>query len=130
MFTKKVREFTKACEENLPSKPMMIPKEKINFVGQMVFDEIEELKGSTTISEQADALVDAMYYLLDTAVKHGMNLDPIFDIVHETNLKKIVNGKVLRREDGKVIKPKDWQDPNVLIKKEIQRQQNEGSFIS
>ena len=130
MFTKKVREFTKACEKRLPCGPVMISKEKIDFVERMVFDEIEELKASTTIHEQADALVDTMYYLLDTAVKHGMNLDSIFDIVHEANLKKIVNGKVLKREDGKVIKPKDWQDPNTLIKKEIQRQQNEGSFIS
>ena len=42
----------------------------------------EELEEARDITEQADALVDAIYYICDTAVRHGMNLDRIFEIVH------------------------------------------------
>src|SRR3989338_5086048 len=59
------------------------------------------------IGAQADAMVDAWYYMLDTAAKHGINLSTVFDVVHEANMNKRdpVSGKFLRREsDGKVIK--------------------------
>ena len=128
MYASKVRKFTQATETSLPNHPQMFSLEKINFIRQMVFDEMDELMSAKNVDEQADALVDAIYYLLDSAVRHGINLDPIFDIVHQANMNKIVNGKVLRREDGKILKPPGWQDPGVLLNKEIDRQKQKGAF--
>jgi len=102
--------------------------EKITFITNMVADEMKELRESKTIAEQADALVDAVYYLCDSAVRHGVNLDPLFRIVHNANLKKIVNGSVLRRSDGKILKPADWEDPEEALSAEIQRQIQDGAF--
>jgi len=81
------------------------------------------------VSAQADAMVDAWYYMLNTASKHGINLSKLFDIVHDANMNKRdpLTGKFIRREtDGKVIKPEGWKEPD--IEGEIKRQMEEGSW--
>jgi predicted HAD superfamily Cof-like phosphohydrolase len=65
------------------------------------------------IADQADALVDAIYYINDCAAKHGMDLDLCLEEVHGANLRKVdpLTGKVIRREDGKILKPEGWSGP-------------------
>lgn len=85
-------------------------------------DDPDELK-----AQQYDAFVDAMYYMYNAAAKKGVNLDRIFDVVHQSNLKKRWNdGLYHRNMMGKVIKPPEFEDPDVRA--EIQRQANHGSF--
>ena len=128
MYTSLVREFTIACEKELPDRPQRLDSSRIAFIRKMVNDELDELEQARETWEQADALVDAVYYLCDTAVRHGMNLDPLFQLVHQANLAKLVDGKVLRREDGKILKPAGWTDPAPLLQAEIERQAREGAF--
>jgi predicted HAD superfamily Cof-like phosphohydrolase len=80
-------------------------------------------------AEQADALVDIEYYVLNAACKKGMNLTALFDVVHAANMAKRdpATGKFLMREDGKIIKPVGWVGPNLV--KEIVRQIEEGSWL-
>ncbi len=127
-YTSTVREFTLACNDNLPEYPIQISPTQISFIKQMIDDEMRELSEAGTVPEQADALIDAIYYLCDCAVKHGINLDPLFSIVHAANMEKVINGKVIRREDGKIMKPEDWQDPKPLLEGEISRQLADGAF--
>ena len=80
---------------------------------------------------QGDALVDAWYYSLNVAARHGVNLSSIFDLVHNANMAKKdpVTNKFLKREsDGKIMKPKGWKSPD--IEAEMVRQTREGSFTS
>ncbi|HMB00877.1 MAG TPA: HAD family hydrolase [Spirochaetota bacterium] len=128
MYTSKVREFTRACQDNLPERPRLMTREQIAFIKKMVNDELEELEQARDITEQADALADAVYYICDVAVRHGINLDPLFTIIHQANMNKIINGKVRRRDDGKILKPEGWQDPGPRLENEIRRQQREGAF--
>ena len=73
------------------------------------------------MAEQYDSFVDAWYYMLNTAVKKGANLDSIFDVVHGANMaKRFPDGTFHRREDGKVLKPPGWAEPNIVG--EIQKQ--------
>jgi len=129
MYSEKVREFTKACcDGDVPEKPILLSEEKVSFIKNMVNDEMQELAEAGNITEQTDALVDAIYYICDTAARHGMNLDPLFEIVHRANMQKVVDGKVIRRQDGKIMKPDTWQDPEPLLLEETARQEREGSF--
>lgn len=127
-YTSQVREFSQACDNTLPKSPRKMTSEGIAFIRQMVDDEMDELEKAETITEQADALVDAIYYICDFAVHHGINLDPLFDIVHRANMQKVVGGKVIQRQDGKVLKPAGWKDPSPKLEAEITRQIREGSF--
>jgi len=67
------------------------------------------------IAQQNDAMVDAWYYMLNAAAKNGTNLSRIFDVVHGANMaKKWPDGTFHKREDGKVIKPDTWREPDVV----------------
>ncbi len=127
-YTTQVREFTKACNDNLPNHPQKMTPEGVAFIRTMVNDEMDELEQAQTVTEQADALVDAIYYICDFAVRNGVNLDPLFEIVHAANMQKVVNGKVLRREDGKILKPAGWEDPAPKLNAEMARQARDGGF--
>lgn len=77
---------------------------------------------SARIAEQADALVDILYYVENAAAKSGVDLDPIFHAVHVANeSKKFEDGKYHHNKEGKVIKPINWQAPDVetLIKDQM-----------
>jgi predicted HAD superfamily Cof-like phosphohydrolase len=80
------------------------------------------------IAEQADAMVDAAYYMYDTATGMGVNLDGVFNIVQAANMaKRDVNGKfIIRASDGKIIKPEGWKEPD--IRGEISRQMRDGAW--
>jgi hypothetical protein len=77
------------------------------------------------MAEQYDSFVDAWYYMLNSAVKKGVDLDSIFNLVHGANMaKRFPDGKFHRRqEDGKVIKPEGWKEPDIVG--EIKRQLNQ-----
>lgn len=127
-YTTSVKEFSDACNDDNPATPILMTPTAVEFIAEMVNDELEELREATDVAEQADALVDAIYYICDTAVRHGMNLDRVFDIVHGANMQKVVDGRVIRRDDGKILKPEGWQDPGPLLLDEVARQEREGSW--
>lgn len=108
---------------------------------QMLVDMIEESKDIpetkykegeegriSKIADQADALVDIEYYMLNCACKTGVNLASVFKCVHAANMAKRdpETGKFLKRDDGKIIKPLGWESPD--IEYEIQKQIKEGSW--
>jgi len=75
--------------------------------------EYKDAENNNDIVEIADALADIIYIACGTAVSYGIPLDKIFEEVHNSNMAKLVDGKPLRREDGKILKPAGWQPPNV-----------------
>jgi len=67
------------------------------------------------IAEQGDAWVDLWYYALNAFSKTGVDLSKIFEEVHNANLnKKGDDGNyIIRKHDGKILKPKNWKPANV-----------------
>lgn len=128
-YTTQVKAFSDACNDGAnPTTPQLMSADAVEFIATMVNDELDELREATDTAEQADALVDAIYYICDTAVRHGLNLDRVFDIVHGANMQKVVDGKVIRRGDGKILKPEGWVDPAPLLRAELDRQAADGSW--
>jgi predicted HAD superfamily Cof-like phosphohydrolase len=70
-----------------------------------------------------DALCDLLYVTYGAAVAFGINLHPFFQAVHQANMKKDGGGK---RHDGKVLKPKDWKEPDLegILREQIERYQS------
>lgn len=125
-----VAQFTKKHTPGLPNAPIKMDSDAIQFIENMVCSELEELSEGKTVVDQADALVDILYYIHDCAVRHGINLDPIFRIVHEANMAKIKDG-VVKDENGKVQKPEGWAEayaPEPRIDHEIRNQTVDGAF--
>jgi predicted HAD superfamily Cof-like phosphohydrolase len=64
--------------------------------------------------ETIDACFDTIWVIVGYMLSRGWDLDRIWDEGALSNLKKIdkTTGKVLKREDGKVMKPEGWQPPD------------------
>ncbi len=64
--------------------------------------------------EMIDALVDILVFVYGAANSMGVDLEPFFCEVHRSNMAKIgPEGEIIRREDGKVLKPEGWQPPRI-----------------
>lgn len=72
--------------------------------------------------ECADALADLTVVVKGTGHTMGIPVDAAFDVVHATNMAKVgPDGKVTRRDDGKVLKPAGWQPPTEGLRALVQQ---------
>lgn len=64
--------------------------------------------------ETADACFDMMWVIVGYMLSRGWNCSRIWDEGALSNLRKIDDKtkKVLKREDGKVLKPEGWKPPD------------------
>lgn len=116
---KDVMEFHRAFGQRIGEQPEL-PNVENSFERslrrKLLHEEYMEYivaENEDNIVEIADALADIIYIALGTAVSYGIPLDKIFEEVHRSNMAKLVDGKVLRREDGKIQKPEGWTAPDV-----------------
>jgi len=58
-------------------------------------------------------LADLQYVLSGMVVTFGIPMQQVFARVQQSNLSKLVNGKPLKREDGKVLKGPNYQKPDL-----------------
>jgi predicted HAD superfamily Cof-like phosphohydrolase len=79
------------------------------------FNEYLEGEANDDIVEIADALADILYIALGTAVAYGIPLDEVFNEVHRSNMSKLDpdTGLPIYREDGKVLKGKNYSPPDI-----------------
>jgi len=65
--------------------------------------------------ETLDACMDLIWVIIGYCYSRGFNIDEAWAEVARSNLDKIdpKTGKVLKREDGKVLKPEGWVGPKL-----------------
>ena len=117
-IVKSLLEFNEAFEIPKLDSPDLGPNEMIELRIKLLREEVEEYAEaarSGDLVEVLDALADIGYILAGTIINHGMQkiYDDAFNEVHRSNMAKLVDGKVIRREDGKVLKPDGWQPPQL-----------------
>ena len=117
-IVKALLEFNDAFEIPKLESPGLSSKEMIELRIKLLREEVEEYAEaalSGDLVEVLDALADIGYILAGTIINHGMQniYDDAFEEVHRSNMAKLVDGKVLRRADGKVMKPEGWQPPQL-----------------
>ena len=82
-----------------------------------------EFLAARSVPDQADAMIDLIYFAVGTLVEMGVRPETLFDIVHAANMTKLwPDGKPRFREDGKTVKPPAWVDPHDALREEIERQ--------
>ena len=77
------------------------------------FREFNDAVEHLTDEEQLKELTDLVYVCFQFAAARGWDLDRALDRVHESNMSKLVDGKPLRREDGKVLKGPNYCPPHL-----------------
>ena len=111
-----VKEFHQAFGQRIGEKPEFPDDEERKLRVKLLKEEVWEYMDGESFNdlvEVADAIADIIYIACGTAVSYGIPLDSLFAEVHRSNMAKLVDGKVIRREDGKIQKPADWTAPDV-----------------
>jgi predicted HAD superfamily Cof-like phosphohydrolase len=67
----------------------------------------------TTRQELVKEWADAQVTLSQLAWFFDIPADPAFNRVHQNNMTKLVDGKIVRREDGKILKPEGYVKPDM-----------------
>ena len=100
------------CDTAITLRLDLIEEEFIE-VTEELFDEVGSIKNDIDIAKVAKELADLLYVVYGTAGVFGIDIDAVFARVHKSNMSKLDDdGKVLRREDGKVLKSKNYQPPD------------------
>ena len=78
------------------------------------FDEFVKAMHGEDLVEIADAIMDLHYVLSGTSVSFGIPEDACFAEVQRSNMSKLgPNGEVNRRDDGKILKHKNFSPPDL-----------------
>ena len=78
------------------------------------FLELETGFTSNNITEIADGGADLVWVIMGLFSTLGINFDGIWEEVKASNMSKVSeNGKILKREDGKVLKPETYFKPDI-----------------
>ena len=100
-----VQEFHKQFEihvsptPSIPDEPTRILRKRLI---QEEFDELQEAMREKDLPSIAKELADLLYVVYGTAVSLGIDMEPVFQEVHRSNMSKVGGHK---REDGKWVKP-------------------------
>lgn len=74
------------------------------------FDEFTVACFTGDLVGMADALGDLLYVTLGACVSFGIDITPVFEEIHKSNMAKLGGPK---RADGKQLKPEGWQPPDI-----------------
>lgn len=118
-----VKEFQEKFGHPVAEKPCCIARERALKRSKWMKEEIDEfLEAGDDIVEQADAMIDVIYFALGTLVEMGIKPDALFDIVHRANMGKLwSDGKPHYNVEGKTIKPSTWEDPHTELEIAIRK---------
>ena len=109
--------FLQAVGQETPSVPQQTVSIQAELYKNLIDEEVKEFwhaKNTNNDVEQIDACFDMMWVIIGYMKSRGWDCENIWDEGAKSNLSKIdpVSGKVIRREDGKILKPEGWKPPN------------------
>ena len=113
--------FMKACDQTTDDWNVA----QFNLYVNLIEEELGELKvaiNDCDSKEVVDALTDILVVTIGAAHSMGCDIEGAWKEVMKTNFAKIgEDGKVRKREDGKVLKPVGWVPPNLepFVKKNV-----------
>jgi predicted HAD superfamily Cof-like phosphohydrolase len=103
--------FMRACDQTVGVEN----RDQYALYLNLIREEVQELEDSQHPVSDLDALIDILVVTIGAI--HSMGADPegAWNEVMRSNLDKIdpESGRVLKRDDGKVLKPEGWTAPNL-----------------
>jgi phosphoribosyl-ATP pyrophosphohydrolase len=105
--------FSRKFNVHLEDVPRLPPASVVDLKLRHITEEAGELREAFAhgdLAGIADACADLIYVAISTAQATGIDLRPVWDAVHASNMVKRVGHD---REDGKILKPSGWKPPPV-----------------
>jgi predicted HAD superfamily Cof-like phosphohydrolase len=98
-----------------------LARDKWHVAAAAMKDIVDHAAVKVDLAEVVDGLADLDYVVEGTRLEFGINGEPIADEVHRANMAKLHDGKIVKREDGKTLKPPGWTPPDIAGELEKQR---------
>jgi predicted HAD superfamily Cof-like phosphohydrolase len=106
--------FMRACDQTVGGE---FDKDQFNLYVSLIEEEANELADAIRAHDQVetlDALIDILVVTIGAIHSMGSDAEGAWKEVMSTNFAKIgEDGKVRKREDGKVLKPTGWTPPDL-----------------
>jgi predicted HAD superfamily Cof-like phosphohydrolase len=119
-FINMVAEFHTAFNMPDPQDYKQLTQEEYELRHRLLEEENNEYLeacGHDDLVGIADALGDQLYIIYGTILKHGLQdrIEEVFAEIHRSNMSKLdENGKPILREDGKILKGKNYFKPDII----------------
>jgi predicted HAD superfamily Cof-like phosphohydrolase len=110
--------FMEACGQLVNTTPNFTQEniQQATLYMKLIREEFEELQEgfeNKDIVETADACGDLIWVILGLANSLGIPMRAVWQEVATSNMSKTVEGKVIKRDDGKILKPDTYFPPNI-----------------
>ena len=99
------QEFPQSIDSEMTSLYMSLITEEYN--------ETWEAFHNKDLVEVADGLADMVWVIMGMASVLNIPFDAVWNEVRASNMSKFVDGKVVKNEDGKIMKPDGYFRPNI-----------------
>ena len=105
------RKFMRACGQTVDE----FNAQQFDLYRELIREETQELSDAHTAVEQLDALIDILVVTAGAIHSMGVDAPGAWKEVMRSNFAKIDprTGRVTRREDGKILKPANWEPPRL-----------------
>jgi len=99
----------------IPDRPERLEPDRKKWALKLLMEELGEFKEAQTLEDEADAMVDLIYFAFGRLTEMGVAPFAAFDLVHEANMAKEPGEKDSRAGSGQpdAIKPDDWDEPDL-----------------
>ena len=103
--------FMIACDQSVGVEN----QEQYSLYLNLIKEEVQELWDSTTRTNDLDALIDILVVTIGALHSIGADVEGAWKEVMGNNASKIDprTGRVIKRDDGKVLKPEGWKPPEL-----------------
>jgi predicted HAD superfamily Cof-like phosphohydrolase len=103
--------FMRACDQTVGVEN----RDQYALYLDLIREEVQELEDSQHPVSDLDALIDILVVTIGAIHSMGADAEGAWNEVMRSNLDKIdpESGTVLKRGDGKVLKPAGWTPPNL-----------------
>lgn len=111
-----VKDFQVAFGNPVGEHPHILTgREKLRRL-EWMREELDELAEANTVEDQADAIIDLLYFAFGYLVEMGVPPSGVWNAVHKANMAKLWEDGVHTNAIGKVIKPEGWKGPEDEIR--------------
>ena len=103
-----VKKFIEACDQEKTTENTIL-------YHNLIREEFTEYVEAPDDVQELDACMDMIWVILGYCYMKGFDVQGAWNEVARSNLCKIdpVTNKVIKREDGKVLKPEGWTPPQL-----------------
>ncbi len=114
-----VASFMRAGDQNVETKHAGFYPGRLSqaqLYAELVKEEYSELMNAVEnrdIIETADACADLIWVVEGLMYSLGIDPQTVWDEVTKSNNSKTIDGKLIKRDDGKVLKPESFKPPNI-----------------